>query len=100
MKDYPPAPIIHSPACRDVPPMMIPQAIAIVALNYPNGVPHDCVSPHDPRAKVVVVPMEWPVHEYKPTGRYTLPDAVRALCDTCRSTHGLADSLIIVTHGS
>jgi hypothetical protein len=99
-RDYPPAVVVHDHSCHEVPPLMIPQPMPVIARDHPNGRPHDCVNPHQRDALGVVIVVQYPRHLYVRSERYTQPDATRPLCDVCGGTHGLAtDRLIVVRHG-
>jgi hypothetical protein len=96
MRDYPPAVAVHTRTCHEVPPLMIARPVAAVARDHPNGRPHDCVNPHERNAWVVVIPVRYPPHQYRPSERYRQPDATRPLCDVCGGTHGQATDRLII----
>ncbi len=93
-RDYPPAVLVHRPDCADVAGRgLIPQPTRALAREHPNGRQHRCFHFHQ-NSVGVAEPVEYPAHEYRP-GAVTQPDATRAGCSYCGSTHGVLDALIL-----
>lgn len=93
-REYPPAVIVHRPDCLDVRGRSLTQlTTAELARLHPNGRRHDCFQFHQ-NSIGVAEEVHYPPHGYEPSEQ-TYPDAVRACCRRCGSTHGAIDALVL-----
>lgn len=88
-RDYDPAVRIHAAGCPAAPPSLLVVPGRSIAERYPNGRPHPlCVSSaSQARGALVVETVDYPPHSYV-ASTIKPDDATRALCRTCRGTHG------------
>lgn len=85
-RDYPAAPQIHRLDCPGVTPKILPElSTPQIAIQYPNGVMHNCYHFRVNTTGVVEF-VVYPEHAYVPSTNKP-SDARRPLCQTCRGTH-------------
>jgi hypothetical protein len=93
MRDYPPAHVIHEATCPDAPDGLFTFKAAALEGAYPTSRPHVCFNrdtvTHN--RDVVAEPGFYEPHDYRPSTLHPA-DAVRALCEECRGTHGDPDA--------
>jgi hypothetical protein len=98
-REYPPAVLVHSQNCGDVinlrrhGEILIPMATPDIDRAHPNGRMHNCYH-FSLQTRGIVQPMTYPPHACEPS-TVIYPDATRALCAVCMSTHGALDALIL-----
>lgn len=92
-RDYPPAVLVHVPACPDAPRGLITQRTPEIARTHPNGRMHHCYH-FSVQARGVVETMVYPPHAYEQS-TVTYPDATRPMCAVCGGTHGTLDALTL-----
>lgn len=89
MRHYPPAHVIHEANCPDAPAGAFAFRASVLKQAYPNSRPHTCFDRETVTGnrEVVAESPDWEAHVYRPSTIHP-PDAVRALCEVCRGTHG------------